>query len=429
MTFDYGWASYESRDDFTERSGYSWNPGRTKYWQEAGIELVIDRREDYYIYDMAGKRLIDVHLNGGTFNLGHRNLELVDTLETAMERFDLGNHHFPSVARTAFAEQLVASAGPTMRYATFGTGGSEATDIAIKSARFATQRRKIVSVLNGYHGHTGLAMDAGEDRFRKMFLSDHPDEFPRVPWNDLDAMEHELSQDDVAAVLIETIPATYGFPLPLPGYLEAVKALCERHGALYIADEVQTGLMRTGEMWAIYGYGVEPDMIVTAKGLCGGLYPISAVILNERSGAWMHEDGYGHISTAGGSELGCIVGMKVIEISSRPEVRSIVGHLNARIENAFVELQEAYPDFLLGVRHRGLVNGLEFPPPDGAVAVMRALYRNGVWGIFSKFERSVLQFKPGLLVSPTLCDDLLERLAVSIDQAAKAWRPGRRTAA
>jgi acetylornithine/succinyldiaminopimelate/putrescine aminotransferase len=150
-----------------------------------------------------------------------------------------------------------------MRYATFGAGGSEATDIAIKSARFATQRRKIVSAINGYHGHTGLAMDAGEDRFRKMFLSDHPDEFPRVPFNDIEAMERELRQGDVAAVLLETIPATYGFLMPLPGYLPEVKALCERYGSLYIADEVQTGLMRTGEMWAIYGYGVRPDMFIT----------------------------------------------------------------------------------------------------------------------------------------------------------------------
>ena len=94
-------------------------------------------------------------------------------------------------------------------------------------------------------------MVAGDDRFSKLFLSDRPDEFVQVPFNDLGAMEEALRGGDVAGVVIESIPATYGFPLPEPGYLRAVKALCERYGALYIADEVQTGLMRTGEMWCI----------------------------------------------------------------------------------------------------------------------------------------------------------------------------------
>ena len=158
----------------------------------------------------------------------------------------------------------------------YGSGGGEAIDIAIKTARHATQRRKIVSIVKAYHGHTGLAVATGDDRFAKLFLSDRPDEFVHVPFNDLDAMEQALQGGDVAAVIMETIPATYGFPLPAPGYLEAVKQLCERHGALYIADEVQTGLMRTGEMWAITKHGIEPDIIVIGKGLSGGMYPIAA---------------------------------------------------------------------------------------------------------------------------------------------------------
>ena len=188
------------------------------------------------------------------------------------------------MARTALAQKLVESAPASITKVAFGSGGGEAIDIAIKSARHATQRRKIVSIVKAYHGHTGLAVATGDDRFSKIFLSDRPDEFVQVPFGDIDAMEQALSGNDVAAVIMETIPATYGFPLPPPGYLESVKDLAVKYGALYIADEVQTGLMRTGEMWAITKYGIEPDIIVTGKGLSGGMYPITAAMLERPRG-------------------------------------------------------------------------------------------------------------------------------------------------
>ena len=119
-------------------------------------------------------------------------------------------------------------------------------------------------------------------------------------------------------MLLETIPATSGFPLPAPGYLRGVKALCERHGALYVADEVQTGLGRTGRMWGVECFDVVPDVLVTGKGLSGGLYPISAAVLSPRAARWLDEDGWGHVSTFGGAELGCRVAQKVLEITTRP---------------------------------------------------------------------------------------------------------------
>ena len=204
----------------------------------------------------------------------------------------------------------------------FGSGGGEAIDIALKSARHATQRRKIVSIVKAYHGHTGLAVASGDDRFSKLFLSDRPDEFIQVPFGDVDAMDRALSGGDVAAVIMETIPATYGFPLPPTGYLEAVKELTERYDTLYIADEVQTGLMRTGEMWGITKHGIEPDIMVTGKGLSGGMYPIAAAMLGDRAAQWLDQDGFAHMSTFGGAELGCVAAIKALEITSRPEVRT-----------------------------------------------------------------------------------------------------------
>ena len=186
---DYGTFSFESKAQVLEQAKKYWNPDKTQFWTDAGVDLVIDRREAYFLWDMSGKRLIDMHLNGGTYNLGHRNPEVTQALIDAMGRFDVGNHHFPSVARTALAQRLVDTAPASITKVAFGSGGGEAIDIALKSARHATGRRKIVSVIKAYHGHTGLAVATGDERFAKMFLSDRPDEFVQVPFGDVDAME------------------------------------------------------------------------------------------------------------------------------------------------------------------------------------------------------------------------------------------------
>ncbi len=237
-------------------------------------------------------------------------------------------------------------------------------------------------------------------------------------------MEQALAGRDVAAVIMETIPATYGFPLPDPGYLESVKRLCERYGALYIADEVQTGLMRTGELWAISKHGIEPDILVTGKGISGGLYPISAVLVSEAAAGWLSEDGFGHISTFGGAELGCIAALKTLEITCRNETRSMVHYVSDLIGRGLRAIQDAYPDWFTGIRQNGLVMGLEFAHPQGAKYVMKHLYDNGVWAIFSTLDPRVLQFKPGILMTPELSEELLGRTEVAI---GKAWHEVRKS--
>lgn len=420
---------FRSKEDFLVDTADVWNPDKVRFWRESGVELVLDRREGYFIFDTSGKRLIDVHLNGGTYNLGHRNEELIRTLEWAMGSMDIGNHHFPAIARTALAQDFLATCHSGLTKLVYGTGGSEANDIAIKSARYATQRRRIVSLEKAYHGGTGLSVAATDDRFSRRFLSDNPDEFVQVPHNDLNAMEEVLSHGDVAAVLMETIPATYGFPMPMPGYLPEVKRLCEAHGTMFIADEVQTGLMRTGDMWAIYRYGVQPDILVSAKGIGGGIYPIACVALSSECGGWLEEDGWGHVSTGGGSELGCVVAMKVLEITQRDSVRASVRAASELFRDGLEWIRATSPDWLVGVRQNGLVMGLEFDHPEGAKFVMRELYGKGVWAIFSTLNPSVLQFKPGLLLAPAQCDDIIDRLASAVVTAKDALPRQNRNAA
>lgn len=407
-----------SKKEVFDKSIEYWNSGKTKEWLDLGIDLVIGKREGYYFWDMDGKKLMDVHINGGTYSLSHRNQEVIDALVDATKFVDIGNHHFPSPLKAKLAETVIKSSPEGMKHVIYGSSGGEAIDLAIKSARCATNRLKIVCVNNCYHGHTGLAVAAGTPRYCDLFHAERPGEFIKVPFNDEEAMERVFAEnDDIAAVLLETIPATYGFVMSKPGYLAKVKELCEKNGALYIADEVQTGLMRSGKMWCIETYGVTPDIIVTSKGFSGGIYPISAVILNEKASYWMTQDGSAHMATFGGSELGCACALKVFEILNRPGTKENVDFVAKYLREGLEKIMADNPDTFLGIRQSGLIMGLEFAGKNGAVVAMQHLYENGVWAIYSQLDPSVLQFKPGVLVTKEYCDELLEKMAKGIAEA------------
>ena len=396
-------------------------PHRVEVWEAFGTQLVIGRREGYRIWDLDGRELIDLHLNGGTFNLGHRNPELLEAMVAATAEVDIGNHHFASLARAELAADLARLTPGDLTYSVFCASGSEANDVAIKTARRATGRRTIVGLAAGYHGRTGLSGAAGEDTAARYFLSDS-DEFVTVPFADLDAVDEALRGEDVAAVIVETVPATYGFPIVPDGYLQGIRAACDRSGTLYIADEVQTGLGRSGSLWGVEHFGVEPDVLVTAKGLSGGVYPIAATVIGARAAGWLQEYGWGHVSTFGGSEIGCRVAQKVLEMTTRSEVRENVDRLISRFGAGLAAIQERQP-YLTEIRQAGLIIGLKVEHPDGGVYLQQELYGVGVWAIASGFDQSVLQFKPGLLMDDETTEFVLDRLEVALERAKDVDRP------
>lgn len=396
-------------------------PNRIDSFDALGVDLVIGRREGYRFWDLDGRELMDLHLNGGTYNLGHRHPDLLDALLTSLQTADVGNHHFANPERALLAEQLAVATG--LKYSVFTPGGAEANDVAIRSARRYTGRRRIVALEQGYHGRSGLSGAAGNPDNARFFNSDYPGEFTTVPFNNLDAMESTLRQGDVAAVIMETIPATAGFPIPDDDYLPGVRALCDRHGALYIADEVQTGLGRTGELWAVACWGVQPDILITGKGLSGGLYPVSAAVLSAEVGGWLAEDGWGYVSTFGGAEPGCAVGRAALRLSASTAtlagVRETADYLRAGLE----DIRERRP-FLTGINQKGLVIGLRFDDPHGGMRMSGALFQKGLWAMFASFDRSVLQFKPGLLVDRNFCDEALSRLDDTLAEVEAGKRDG-----
>ena len=399
----------DTKASILERTREHLYPGRVERLLDGGIDFVPGRRDGYRYWDVDGRELLDLHLNGGTFSLGHRNPELVAVLTDALGAWDVGNHHFGSGPKAGLADALVRVAPGPMQYVVLTCGGSEAVEVAIKSARWATGRRKIVALDAGFHGRTGLSGAAGNDEAARYFLSDRPQEFVKVPFDDLAAMQRALRGRDVAAVLMETIPATCGFPVPSDDYLPAVKSLCEQYGTLYIADEVQTGLGRTGRLWAVEHWGVEPDILVTGKALSGGLYPVSATLLSAPAGAWLRDNGWGHVSTFGGSDLGCLVATRVIEICADTATLANVVYQAARLRDGLERLASRFP-FLESIRQKGLVMGLKFRDRNTGLGVMRAFYENGIWAIVAGYDESVVQFKPGLLIDNDYCDEVLARV-------------------
>lgn len=408
------------KQEIYEKAAKIWNPNKVETFQHYGIDIVFGERDGYCFKDIDGKKIINMHINGGVFNLGHRNPEVKQALIEGAEKYDAGNHYFPSKVKNDLCEALLAVSPDYMRYVNINNGGGESIDAAVKFARHSTKRKRVVSVHGGFHGATGIAMEAGSPDMAAFFnMAPDPELYTQVDFNNLEQLEEVLKKNDTACVLIESLPATNGFPIPDDNYLKGVGELAHKYGALYIADEVQTGLMRSGDMWCAVGYGAEPDMIVTGKGLSGGYYPMSAVIMNEESGKWLHEDGFAHLSSFSACELGCYVSTKVMEIVSRPSTKENVDMLTGVFSKGLCEIQKKHSDFFVGIRQRGVIMGLQTAHPEGATALMAALYKNGIWAVRANFDQSVLQFKAGLLMEKTLAEEVLDILDVSMGQAAQ----------
>jgi len=387
--------------------------GKVDFFKKFRMDVVMGKREGIYFYDIeTNKRLINCHCNGGVFNLGHRNPKVLRALEEGLQDFDIGNHHLISAARARLGAKLAELMPGEICKTVFGVGGGEAIDLAIKLAMGHTQRPKIISAQGGYHGHTGLALAAGHEQFKKPF-GIHLDNFIQVPFNDIPALENTID-DQTAAVILEPIPATLGIVIPDDEYLPAVQRLCRERGALLIIDEVQTGLGRTGKFWAVDNWNVEPDILVTGKGLSGGLYPISATSFKPKLEKIFLEDPFIHISTFGGSELGCFPALKVLEISSQPKFLDHVNDLSEHFGNGFREIaaRVAKPKFT--VRQKGLMIGLKFDQPMKAMALSKLLYDDGIFAVFSGNDPSVVQFLPPLITTVEEADEILDILEKSI---------------
>jgi putrescine aminotransferase len=392
--------------------------GKAAFFLNAGIPFVFGKREGPYIFDIdSGKRLIDCHCNGGVYNLGHRHPEITAALIEAAGRLDIGNHHFVSREKAALAKSLAHVSPEGLDFVVFGVSGGEAVDTAIKVARKATGRKGVISAVGGYHGHTGLALAAGDPKFKDPFLSSSSD-FAQIPFNDPDALADALNSD-TAAVVFETIPATLGMPIPRDDYYLDVKKCCDKNGTLLIIDEVQTGLGRTGRFWGIEHYGIIPDMIVTAKGLGGGVYPVTATIMRNDLASVFDADPFIHVSTTGGADIGCEVARKVIEISASPAFLGHVNLLSDIFAGGMAKIESEFADLFAGFRQTGLMCGIQTTRADFGPLMTKACYDAGLLCIYAGNDTSVLQFLPPLVTEIKIAEEILSRLHDAFSIARK----------
>ncbi len=389
--------------------------GKAAFFDSVDIDFVTGRREGPFLWDLAGKkRLIDCHCNGGVFNLGHRNPDILAVLRASLQELDIGNHHLISEQRALLAQRLADLSPGNLTYTVFGVGGGEAVDLAVKVARGFTGRQKIISARGGYHGHTGLSLAAGDAKYYRPFGPSAPG-FEQVAFGDIQALETAVTPD-TAAILLETVPATSGVMTPPENYFSQVRALCDIHKLLLIIDEVQTGLGRTGKLWGITHFHVAPDIMVIGKGLSGGLYPITATCMRAELESVFHPDPFIHISTFGGAEVGCPVAMKVLETSADSDFLAQVSETAVYFRASFQKLQSEFPDILVRLRQLGMMMGIEMVNEWCGPLFSKAAYDNGLLSVYAYNDTRVAQFLPPLIIDRPLAEEIMQRVEQSLAQ-------------
>ncbi len=400
------------KEDIVSLFGSHVSSGKVEFYTSFEIDFVLGKRDGPWMFDVSeNKKLLNCHCNGGVFNLGHRHPIIVDTLQQAIKELDIGNHHLISEQRAKLGKDLADNTPTEITRTVFGVGGGEAVDFAIKLARGYSKKHKVIYATSGYHGHTGLALAAGDPHFKNPFEPLAPG-FVDVQFGDASAVEAAIDSE-TAAVLFETIPATLGMPLPPEDFYKEVREICDEKGVLLILDEIQTGLGRSGKLWCFEHYGVIPDIFVIGKGLSGGLYPISATCYREDLDSFMNENPFIHISTFGGAEIGCVIGSKVLEIVSSPKFLDGVNSIGQKVEESLEGLMTKFPDIFVELRRKGMFMGIKMSDLGYGPLMSIACINSGIFAVYADNDKSVLQFLPPLIIG----EDEIQYIHDALDSA------------
>ncbi len=340
------------------------NPQVPRVLHAIGFDKAYERAEGAYLFDRAGISYLDFLAGFGVSAVGRNHPVVRKALHDALdgELADMVQFDCPLLPGL-LAEQLLAKA-PGLDRLYFCNSGSEAVEAALKFARCATGRRRIVYCDHAYHGLTvgALSINGGAE-FRRGFDPLLPD--TEIPFGDLEALESELRRGDVAAFIIEPIQGK-GVNAPPPGFLQAAQLLLREHGALLICDEVQTGIGRTGTFFAYEHEGVDPDIVTVAKALSGGFVPIGATLTK----AWVFDKVYSsldrvfvHASTFGANALAMAAGLATLAVVDDEGLMANADRLGQQLRDGLRSGIERY-ELLADVRGRGLMIGLEFGKPQ-----------------------------------------------------------------
>jgi ornithine--oxo-acid transaminase len=346
------------------------NPQMGRILRTLGFEKTWRRGEGAHLIDADGERYLDLFGGYGVFAIGRNHPEAIAAVKETMAA-RTGN--LPQLGVTllsgVLAEQLLGRAPGSVAAMVPANTGTEAVEAAIKLARAATGRPRVLYAEHAFHGLTlGSLSLNGNAEFRDGFGPLLPDCDP-VPWGDLDTLEHELAPEDVAAFVVEPVQGK-GVNLPPEGYLRGAQALCRGAGALFVCDEVQTGIGRTGRFLALEHWGLEPDMVCLAKALSGGLVPIGAVLVSRAAFDKVFdgmERAVRHGSTFGGNDLAAAAALATLRVIDEEDLIARAERLGALLLELTTPLVERY-EVVTDVRGLGLMWAIEFGPPAGTAA-------------------------------------------------------------
>jgi len=391
------------------------NPTALNLLRLAGFDRVESEGCGAVLRDVEGNEYIDCLGGYGVFSLGHAHPKVIEAVYAQMKRLPLSSKTFLNKPLADLSEKLASLAPGDLQYTFISNSGTEAVEAALKFARIATGRTKIVSTIGSYHGKTFGALSAsGRESYKKPFEPLLPG-FSHVPFGDIAALEAAVD-DETAAVILEPIQGENGIRIPPDDYLPAARRICDAHQALLILDEVQTGLGRTGTMFACERYGVAPDIMTLAKALGGGVVPIGATMGTPAVWAKVFaENPYLHTSTFGGNEMACAAALATLEILEAEDLPAQAAIKGEKLLSGLRQIQSRYPDLLEEARGRGLMIGVEFADSDIGKLAIGALLKNGVIAAYTLNNPKVMRFEPPLIIT----DVQIERVLSAFDSALR----------
>ena len=361
------------------------------------LPVVLSRGEGPYVWDVEGKRYLDFLSGYSAVNQGHCHPRLVNALVEQASKLTLTSRAFHSDKLGVYAEFITQYFGYD-KVLPMNTG-VEAVETAIKITRkwgyevkgIPDGQAKIVVCAGNFHGRTSTVISFSSDPTARTHFGPYMPGFITIPYNDAAALEEALQDDTVAGFLVEPIQGEAGVVVPEDGYLAKCKSLCEQHRVLFMADEIQTGLARTGKMLACDHEGVRPDVLILGKALSGGLLPISAVLADKEVMDCIHPGEHG--STFGGNPLACVVAMEALKVLREARLAERATELGELFRS---ELRAMNHPLISLVRGKGLLNAIVINDPDPDAA----------WNLCLRMKEG------GLLAKPTHGDKI--RLAPTL---------------
>ena len=384
------------------------NPPLARVMKISGSPVEV-RAQGATIWDQSGKAYLDFAGGYGVFTLGHSHPRVLAAVRAQLELMSLSGKTMFNVMLGRASRRLAELAPGDLEISFWCNSGTEAIEGAMKLARAATGRAKIVGTLDAYHGKTlGALSVSGREAFQRPFRPLLADSLC-IPYGRRDVLDEALS--DAAAFLVEPVQGEGGVNVPPAGYLRAVREACDRTGALFIADEVQTGLGRCGYRFACDRDDVVPDVMTLAKGLSGGVIPAGAFIA--RTGLWNRAFGKEpllHTSTFGGSELACAAALAAMDVLEEEGLAQRARTLGARLLAGAREIGAEYPAVVREVRGLGLLVGVELSHEGYGGWIIPEMLKAGVTAAWTLNQQRVIRMEPPLIVTENEIDRAIDAL-------------------